>query len=104
MKKRLRQFLHSLARIRREIHESATSNIRKARHKQKKDFDRCHLSNREIKVGDLIFGVITLKKRDNEMLKLKYNLSQLKSYVEEKTADTGGDTTEFTVAVDNEKL
>ena len=38
------------------------------------------------------------------MLKLKYNLSQLKSYVEEKTADTGGDTTEFTVAVDNEKL
>ena len=55
-------------------------------------------------MGDLIFGVITLKKRDNEMLKLKYNLSQLKSYVEEKTADTGGDTTEFTVAVDNEKL
>ena len=38
------------------------------------------------------------------MLKLKYNLSQLKSYVEEKTADTGSDTTEFTVAVDNEKL
>ena len=38
------------------------------------------------------------------MLKLKYNLSQLKSYVEEKTADTGGDTTEFTVAVDNKKF
>ena len=36
-------------------------------------------------------------------MKVKYNLSQLKLYVEEKTVDTGGDTTEFTVAVDNEK-
>ena len=35
--------------------------------------------------------------------KVKYNLSQLKLYAEEKTADTGGDTTEFTVAVHNEK-
>ena len=30
------------------------SNIRKAQDKQKKDFDRRHLSNSEIKVGDLI--------------------------------------------------
>ena len=37
------------------------------------------------------------------MLRVKYNLSQLKLYVEEKTVDTGGDTTEFTVAVGNEK-
>ena len=36
-------------------------------------------------------------------MKVKYNLSQLKLYVEEKTADTGGDITEFTVAVDNQK-
>ena len=47
--------------------------------------------------------VTTLKKRDDEIMKVKYNLSQLKLYVEEKTVDTGGDTTEFTVAVDNEK-
>ena len=33
---------------------------------------------------------------------LKYNFSQLKLYVEEKTVDTGSDTTEFTMAVDNE--
>ena len=49
-------------------------------------------------------GVATLKKRDGEILKVKYNFSQFKLYVEEKTADTGGDTTEFTVAIDNEKL
>ena len=30
----------SATRIRREIHESATSNIRKAQDKQKKDLDR----------------------------------------------------------------
>ena len=36
-------------------------------------------------------------------MKVKDNLSQLKLYVEEKTADTGGDITEFTVAVDNQK-
>ena len=36
-------------------------------------------------------------------MKVKYNLSQLKLYVEEKTTDTGGDITEFTVAVDNQK-
>ena len=47
--------------------------------------------------------VTKLKKRDGEILKVKCNLSQLKLYVEEKTADTGGDTTESTVAVDNEK-
>ena len=40
-------------------------------------------------------GATTLKKRDNEILKLKCNLLQLKIYVEEKTTDTGGDMTEF---------
>lgn len=48
-------------------------------------------------------GVAIVKRRDGEILKIKSNLSQFKLYVEEKTADTGGDTTEFTVAVDNEK-
>ena len=47
--------------------------------------------------------VTTLKKRDGKILKVKYNLSLLKLYVEEKVADTGSDTTEFNVAVDNEK-
>ena len=47
--------LVSDTRIRGEIHESVTSNIRKAQDKQKKDFDRRHLSNSEIKVEDLIF-------------------------------------------------
>ena len=49
-------------------------------------------------------GVAIVKRRDGEILKVKSNLSQFKLYIEEKTADTGGDTTEFTVAVDNEKL
>ena len=44
--------LLSAARIRGEIHESATSNIRKAQGKQKRN-DRHHLSNSEIKAGDL---------------------------------------------------
>ena len=35
-----------------KFYESATSNIRKAQDKQR-DFDRCHLSNSEIKMGDL---------------------------------------------------
>ena len=40
-------------------------------------------------------GATTLKKRDNEILKLKCNLLQLKIYVEEKTTDIGGGMTEF---------
>ena len=48
-------------------------------------------------------GVTTLKKWDDEILKVKQNLSQLKLYTEEKTDDTCSDTTEFTMAVDNEK-
>ena len=48
-------------------------------------------------------GVTTLNKPDVEILKVNYNLSQLKLNVEQKTVDTGGDTTEFTVAVVNEK-
>ena len=125
--------LASTARISREIHESATINITKAQDKQKEDFDRRHTSNSEIKVGDLILlrnnkrtvrkggtisfawlgpyivseitpkGVTTLKKRDGQILNVKCNLSQLKLYVEEKTADTGGDTIEFTLEVDNKK-
>ena len=34
-------------------------------------------------------------------MKVKYSLSQLKLYIEEKTADTSGDTIGFTVAVDS---
>ena len=36
-------------------------------------------------------------------MKVKYSLSQLKLYVKEKFADTGGDITEFTAAGDNKK-
>ena len=46
--------LASATRMRGEIYESATSNIRNAQDKQKKDFDQRHLSKTEIKVGDLI--------------------------------------------------
>ena len=46
--------LASATRIGGEIYESATSNIRNAQDKQKKDFDQRHLSNTEIKVRDLI--------------------------------------------------
>ena len=117
----------SATRVRREIYESATSNSRKAQHKQKKDFDRCHLSNSKIKVVDLILlrnnkrkdrkegkfsfawfsryivseitlkGVPTLKKRNDEILKVKSTIF----HIEEKATDTGGNTTDFTVAVDN---
>ena len=45
----------------------------------------------------------TLKKRHIEIPKVKCNLLQFKLYVEEKTADNGGDTTEFSMAVDNKK-
>ena len=48
-------------------------------------------------------GVTTLKKLDGEILKAKYNLSKLKLYAVEKTADSGSDTTEFTTVVDSEK-
>ena len=47
---------------------------------------------------------LTLKRREGEILKVNYNFSQLKLYVEEKTADTGVGTTELTVAVDKEQL
>ena len=48
-------------------------------------------------------GIIALKKRYGEILKAMYSLPQLKLFVKKKTADTVGDTTEFTVAVDNDK-
>ena len=79
--------LISATRIRREIYESATSNIKKAQHKQNKDFARCHLSNSKIKVVDL----------NDEILKVKSTIF----HIEEKATDTGGNTTDFTVAVDN---
>ena len=46
--------LASATRIRGEIDESETSNIRKAQDKQKNDFDRRRLSSSKIKVGDYI--------------------------------------------------
>ena len=44
----------NLLRIRGEIYEFATSNTIKAQCKQKKGFDRRHLSNSEIEVEHLI--------------------------------------------------
>ena len=58
--------LISATRIRREIYESATSNIRKAQHKQNKDFARCHLSNSKIKVVDLILSYYVTTKEKTE--------------------------------------
>ena len=48
-------------------------------------------------------GVTTLKTREGEILNVKYNISLLRLYVNEKTDDTGGGSTKFTVAVDSEK-
>ena len=48
-------------------------------------------------------GVTTLKTREGEILNVKYNFSLLRLYVNEKTDDTGGGSTKFTVAVDSEK-
>ena len=42
-------------------------------------------------------GVPTLKKRNGEILKVKSTIF----HIEEKATDTGGNTTDFTVAVDN---
>ena len=44
--------LASATRIRQDIHNDASININKAQKKQKKDFDRRHLSASGIKVGD----------------------------------------------------
>ena len=46
----------SAPRIPGKIHESATSNVRKTQDKLKKDYDRRHLSNSEIKLGELILS------------------------------------------------
>ena len=54
--------LLSATRIHGEIHKSATSNIRKAQDKQRKDFDRRHLPNSEMKVGNLILFRINKRK------------------------------------------
>ena len=87
--------LESATRIRGEIHESATTNIRKAQDKQKKDFDGHHIFNSKIKVGDLMLlrkfsfawlgpyisfpklhpkKIKRLNKRDGEILKVKRRL------------------------------
>ena len=49
-----------------EIYESATSNIIKAQDKQKKNFDRGHLSNSEVELVDLILYVTTKGKDKRE--------------------------------------
>ena len=40
-------------------------------------------------------GVTTFKKQNGEILKVKYYFSELKLNGEEKTVDTGGDTTQL---------
>ena len=53
-----------------------------------------------------LYGLVLIlfpKLNPKKLQRLKYNLSQLKLYVEEKTADNGGDTTKYTVALYNEK-
>ena len=47
--------LASVASIRRESHESASSNVKKAKETQKEDFDQCYLSTSEIKVEILSY-------------------------------------------------
>ena len=99
-----------------EIYQFATSNIRKAQDMQQKDFDQSYLSNSEIKVGYLILLRSNKRKERKRggggvsicmawsLYRFRYyNLAQLKLYIDEKTADTGDDTTKFTVAADNEK-
>ena len=96
-----------------QIYQFATSNLRKAQDTQQKDFDQSYLSNSEIKVGYLIL-LRSNKRKERKggvficmawsLYRFRYyNLAQLKLYIDEKTADTGDDTTKFTVAADNEK-
>ena len=87
--------LESATRIRGEIHESATTNIREVQDKQKKYFDGHHIVNSKIKVGDLMLlrkfsfawlgpyisfpklhpkKIKRLKKRGGEILKVKRRL------------------------------
>ena len=61
--------LASSTRIGEEIHESAISNIRKARDKQKKDFDWRRLSDSEFIVGDLT-SLHNNKRKDRKGKKL----------------------------------
>ena len=69
--------LASAVRIRGEIHESATSNIRKAQGKQKR-LDQRHLSNSEINVGDLI-----LLRNDKRKYRMrgKFSFAWLRPYI-----------------------
>ena len=63
--------LASATRIRGEIHESPTSNIRKAQDKQKEDFDRPHLSNSAIKVEYLVL-LRNNKRKDRKKGKVSF--------------------------------
>ena len=68
--------LASATRIRGEIHESPTSNIRKAQDKQKEDFDRLHLSNSAIKVEYLVL----LRNNKRKDRKERFHLHGLSLY------------------------
>ena len=83
--------LASATRIRGEIYESATSNIRNAQDKQKKDFDQRHLSNTEIKVGDLLCNNIILlynnKRKDKK--RGKFSSAWLDTYITSEITPKG---------------
>ena len=104
--------LKSASSIRNSIAGDASKNIKNAQQKQKRDFDKTHLSKTEISAGDTVLlrnnkrndrkggkftqkwigpytvtnitekGAATLKNSSGHILKTKYNVSQLRPYFE----------------------
>ena len=113
--------LTSTCTTRKEIHKTASINIKKAQEKQKRDFDRRHLSKIDIKVGDKVLlknnkrsdrkggkftyillgpytvkdlapkGLATLENLKGDELKKKYSSSQLKAYVQNISSEEEAD-------------
>ena len=108
----------SATKVRTSIKDDAAENIKAAQKKQKRDYDRRHMSNPEISVDDMVLmknnkridrkggkfsqkwlgsftvtkifekGVVTLKNTSGLILNKKYNVANLKHYFQEESDDT----------------
>ena len=104
----------SATKVRTSIKDDAAENIKAAQKKQKRDYDRRHVSNSEIRVDDMMLmknnkridrkggkfsgpytvskisekGVVTLKNKSGLILNKKYNVANLKHYFQEESDDT----------------
>ena len=104
------QFLNQATKVKTSIKDDAAENIKSAQKKQKRDYDRRHMSNLEIRVDDMVLmksnkrigqkggkfsqkllhpytvnkisekGVVTLKNISSLILNKKYNVANLKHF------------------------